>query len=435
MVFRHRAQPGVLISAVNSYAVTGLTAGTEYAFTVTASNGFGSGPASARSGTVVPFAGFTPFVPVRLLDTRSDHTTIDGQFNGIGLRDQGSTTMLTVAGRASIPVNAAAVVLNVTITQAQAPGYVTVYPCGAATPTASNVNYVVGSTIANAVVVKVGAAGQVCLFTQSAVHLVVDANGSFAAGASLTPLVPGRVLDSRSGQPTVDGQASGIGVRQAASVTQVQVGGRAGVPGNAAAVALNVTVTEAQDVGYATVYPCGSDAPLASNLNYVAGSTIANAAITKIGEGGKVCIYTQAPVHLIVDVDGFVPAAATITPMIPARVLDSRADHATADGIAGGIGVREPGSVTVVQIAGRATVPTTSSAVVLNVTVTESSAPGYVTVYPCGGDPPTASNINYSVGATIANAVITPLGADGTVCIFTQSATQLVADVDAYITG
>ncbi len=428
-------QPGVMVANVTSYVMTGLTVGATYTFTVAATNAAGSSPPSAPSAAVVPFSGFTSFVPARLLETRPERNTIDGQFNGIGLRDPASTTALTVLGRGGISGDAAAVVLNVTVTEAQAPGYVTVYPCGGTVPTASNVNYVAGSTIPNAVVVKVGHNGQVCLFTQSAVHLVVDANGYFPAGASLTPLVPGRLLDSRPSQPTVDGQSSGIGVRPAGSVTQIPVSGRAGVPSDAAAVALNVTVSEAQDIGYITVYPCGTNPPVASNLNYVAGSTIANAAITKIGAGGMVCVYTQAPIQLIVDVNGFVPIAATLVPMVPARILDTRAGHSTADGLSNGIGTRDAGSVTVVQVTGRATVPLTATAVVLNVTVTESAAPGYVTVYPCGSDPPTASNLNYGIGTTIANAVITRLGADGTVCIFTQSATHLVADVNAFFTG
>lgn len=428
-------QPGLATGNVTSAGLTGLIAGTSYTFTVAATTAFGTGAASAPSGPVTPVVGFTSFVPTRLLDTRPDHTTVDGQFNGTGLREPASTTALTVLGRGGIAADAAAVVLNVTVTEAQAPGYVTAYPCGGDVPTASNVNYVLGSTIPNAVVVKVGANGQVCFFTQAAVHLVVDANGYFPAGSSLTPLVPGRLLDSRPGRPTFDGQASGAGVRPAGSITQIPVAGRAGVPADAAAVALNVTVTEAHDVGYITVYPCGSDAPLASNLNYTAGATIANAAVTKVGAGGMVCVYTQAPIHLVVDVNGFVPTGATLVPMIPARLLETRSGHSTADGLSNGIGKRDPGSVTVVNVAGRATIPAGASAVVLNVTVTESAAPGYATVYPCGGDPPTASNLNYGTGTTIANAVITRIGADGTVCIFTQSATHLIADVNAYFGG
>jgi hypothetical protein len=199
-------------------------------------------------------------------------------------------------------------VLNVTVTEAQAAGFVTVYPCGAARPTASNLNYVAGSTIANEVIVKVGDGGQVCLFTQSATHLVVDVAGYFPVGSSLSSLVPARLLESRAGLSTIDGGFNGVGVRGAGTVTSLPVLGRGGVGGDAAAVVLNVTVTEAQAAGFVTVYPCGAARPTASNLNYVAGSTIANEVIVKVGDGGQVCLFTQSATHLVVDVAGYFPA-------------------------------------------------------------------------------------------------------------------------------
>jgi hypothetical protein len=85
---------------------------------------------------------------------------------------------------------------------------------------------------------------------------------------------------------------------------ELQVGGRGGVAADAKAVALNVTVTEASDAGFVTVFPCGVAIPTASNLNFVAGGTVANAVITKVGTGGKVCLFANRTTHLIVDVNG-----------------------------------------------------------------------------------------------------------------------------------
>ncbi len=118
-------------------------------------------------------------------------------------------------------------------------------------------------------------------------------------------LVPGRLLDSRLGGSTADHQFEGIGVRVAGSTTELLVAGRGGVPGDALAVVLNVTVTGAQGGGYVTVYPCGEERPNSSNLNYVAGGTIPNLVITKIGTDGKVCIFTSAGVNLLADVSGY----------------------------------------------------------------------------------------------------------------------------------
>ena len=67
---------------------------------------------------------------------------------------------------------------------------------------------------------------------------------------------------------------------------QLDVTGVAGVPDDAMAVALNVTVTQPSVDGYLTVYPCGQAPPLASNLNFERGETIPNLVITKVGAGG-----------------------------------------------------------------------------------------------------------------------------------------------------
>jgi hypothetical protein len=70
------------------------------------------------------------------------------------------------------------------------------------------------------------------------------------------------------------------------------------------AVSLNVTVTDPESSGYLTVYPCGGDPPLTSNLNFVAGQTIANAVITPLN-GAYVCFYSSARVNLVVDINGW----------------------------------------------------------------------------------------------------------------------------------
>ncbi len=123
--------------------------------------------------------------------------------------------------------------------------------------------------------------------------------------ASYTSLVPGRLLESRPGATTADGQSQGIGLRPAGSVTELQVTGRSGVPEDASAAVLNVTVTGAKSDGFVTVWPCGTDKPNTSSLNFVAGQTIPNAVITKIGVGGKVCLSTTAATFLLADINGY----------------------------------------------------------------------------------------------------------------------------------
>ena len=69
---------------------------------------------------------------------------------------------------------------------------------------------------------------------------------------------------------------------------------------------LNVTAVGADGAGFATVYPCGSPRPLASNLNYN-GDTTTNLVSAKVGDGGRVCIYTQTSTHLVADRERVLP--------------------------------------------------------------------------------------------------------------------------------
>src|SRR5829696_8576036 len=168
------------------------------------------------------------------------YPTIDGQFSGIGSIGAGETISLEVTGRAGVPASGVgAVVLNVTVTNTTAPSYLTVFPSGQALPTASNLNFMAGQTVPNMVVSKVGDDGHVALFNLSgSVDVVVDVLGWFPTGTDYTAVTPERLLDTRPGYPTIDGQFSGIGKLGDAGELTVPVGGRADVPAAADAVVL-----------------------------------------------------------------------------------------------------------------------------------------------------------------------------------------------------
>lgn len=360
--------------------------------------------------------------PTRLLDTRVEQRRISA----------GGTIEIVAAGRNGVPDDASAVVLGVTATDAEAPGYVTVYPCGLDRPTVSNLNATPVAAISNTVVVAVGSDRRVCAFSSVGTDLVVDINAYVPHSSALRSVGPARLLDTRpdDGLTTIDGNDLGGGRRDPGSITELRVAGRAGVADDAATAVINVTVTDAAVAGFVTVFPCGSNAPLASNLNYVAGQTVANLAVAALGPGGRVCLLTSQAAHLVVDVAGYVPGWAAFEPLLPARLLETRSGLGTVDGRANDIGRRDAGSTTVVVVDGRGGVRGPASAIVLNVTVTEPEAAGYVTVYPCGGTRPVVSNVNYAAGQTIANAVIARLGEGGQVCLFTSQPTHLVVDVD-----
>ena len=118
-------------------------------------------------------------------------------------------------------------------------------------------------------------------------------------------------------------------------------------------------------------------------------------------------------------IDGYVtfalrrsPVGASFVPVSPVRLLDTR------------LGAR-PGAGGVVEVAA----PVGAGAVVLNVTGVDPLVAGFVTVWPCGEVRPTASNLNLSPGLVSPNLTITKVGANGKVCIYTQSGADLVADL------
>ncbi|TDT15128.1 ELWxxDGT repeat protein [Ilumatobacter fluminis] len=435
------ASPGGATCTTSSTVctVSGLTGGTSYTFTVRADNGRSVSPSSAASNAVVPTApeqpevpGFTPLSPARLLESRSGvgNVTVDGRFEGIGRVGAGSVTELVVAGRGGVPVGASAVSLNVTAVRPSAAGHLTVFPCGGAVPTASNVNYSAGVVVPNAVLSRVGAGGKVCVFSLAETDLIVDVNGAFESG--FASLSPARLLESRSGvgNVTVDGRFEGIGRVGAGSVTELVVAGRGGVPVGASAVSLNVTAVRPSAAGHLTVFPCGGAVPTASNVNYSAGVVVPNAVLSRVGAGGKVCVFSLAETDLIVDVNGaFESGFASLS---PARLLESRSGvgNVTVDGRFEGIGRVGAGSVTELVVAGRGGVPVGASAVSLNVTAVRPSAAGHLTVFPCGGAVPTASNVNYSAGVVVPNAVLSRVGAGGKVCVFSLAETDLIVDVN-----
>ncbi len=249
------------------------------------------------------------FIPVSV----DAAATVDGQFAELGLRGAGVTTAVVVANRGGVPGDARAVTLNVTSTGSLAGGYATVYPCGMPRPDTSNLNFAPGQTVANAVTAKVGVDGAVCIYNDAPTHLIVDVNGYYPSSANFGALDPARLLDTRRSS------IPGAGV-----TTAVVVANRGGVPGDARAVTLNVTSTGSLAGGYATVYPCGMPRPDTSNLNFAPGQTVANAVTAKVGVDGAVCIYNDAPTHLIVDVNGYYPSSANFGALDPARLLDTR---------------------------------------------------------------------------------------------------------------
>ena len=148
----------------------------------------------------------------------------------------------------------------------------------------------------------VGAAVAVTLGGSTVLHFALAAPGDVAP-TSFVPLPPTRILDTRPAPLNVGGYIGPMGTGE---VHTFQVTGVAGVAANASAVVMNVTVDKPTGPSYLTVFPAGSTQPTASNLNFVANTTIPNLVVVKIGAAGQVSVFNQSgKVHVIADVAGY----------------------------------------------------------------------------------------------------------------------------------
>ena len=245
-------------------------------------------------------------------------------------------------------------------------------------------------------------------------------------------LSPARLLDTRAGGSTVDGQGSGSGAIGAGRTVVVPVGGRGGIPTGAAAVVVNLTEASATAPGYLTLYPAGSARPGTSNLNFAANHLNAVEATVALGVSGGVAVYNAAGnVNAVMDVVGYYAGAAdtnpesVYNPQSPTRIVDTRNIAAIASGRYLWVDLSLP-----------------ATAVALNVTVTGPTGAGYVGVWPgAAPQPPSTSALNFAAGQTVANMAITRTASDAyngdasfSVGNFSAGSVNIIVDVVGFYT-
>jgi hypothetical protein len=211
---------------------------------------------------------------------------------------------LNVLNMGGVPSSlVSAVVVNLTVTQSQAGGYLTAYADGTPQPVASNLNFTAGQNIANLAVVPVGSDGAISLFNGSggSTQIIADISGYYLAGTpsgagTYTSLPPTRIMDTRAGAPVAAG-----------GTVSVHVTGGTIPTGGATAVVVNITVTRPQTFGFLTAYASGGSPPSVSNLNFVAAQTVAGLAMVPVGADGSIALFngSSGTTDFIVDITGY----------------------------------------------------------------------------------------------------------------------------------
>ena len=246
-----------------------------------------------------------------------------------------------------------------------------------------------------------------------------------ARGSGFLPVSPTRLLDTRNGTGVAQGQLG------AGGTLKLTIAGKAGLPTSTTSVVLNVTVTGGTAGSVLTVFPDGQALPTVSNLNFAAHQTVPNLVTVPVVDGAVDFHNLAGTVDVVADLDGYYTSdgGQVYHGVTPTRALDTR------NGTGAPVGPLGPGASMTLTVAGVAGVPANASAVIMNVTATGGSAGGFLTVYPSDATSvPTATNVNFSAGQTIANLVIVPVR-NGTVNIFNGFGTvDVVADITGYFT-
>jgi len=217
----------------------------------------------------------------------------------------------------------------------------------------------------------------------------------------------------------------------------LQVTGRGGIPASGvSAVVLNVRVTSPAGRGFVSVYGDGVPrSSTSSNLNFKPGQDVSNLVIAPVGANGKVAFYNGSggALQLFAEVSGYyVSGSPEVTgafgSLAPSRLLDTRSGLGAAK-----VPVAAHEAVKL-KVAGQGGVPTSGvSAVVLNVTVTGPTEPGFVSVTG-NGSATGSANVSFEAEQTVPNLVFAPVGDNGEVVLRNRSAgsVQLIADVSGY---
>ena len=408
-------------------------------------------------------------LPFRVADTRSGSGCAN--MSPEGSLGPHATAALTVRGAVacegtsgSVPPDAVAAVLNVTVADPADGGFLTLYPEGTARSITSTLNWAAGETISNSSTVVLGTSGAINIYNGSAgdTNVVVDIEGYYApAGSSngsghYQAMSPYRVCDTR---PTaisgLTDQCTGKALGPGATLV-VNVAGSGSVPlTGTAAVALNVTVVNPSSAGYITLYPDGFARPATSDMNFAAHDVIADQVTVEVGTKGSIEVYNSSgTTNIVVDVTGYFfnstmssTAGSLYSPVTPYRICDTRptatsglTDQCTGHTLQAGTSSQ----VITLQVAGNGGIPPSTSvtppvAVVMNVTVTGTTNSSYLTVYPAASSsvsPPVSSNVNWTNGMTIANQVIATVAPGGTIDLYNFSGSaNVVVDVLGYYTA
>lgn len=426
-------------------------------------------PVHAVACTLCGGGEFHPLDPVRIFDSRP--TSAINDVAPAGAKPLGSpdpaTFDIALLGQGGIPTtNVLAVVVNVTVTEPGASGYLEAYGTGARpADRTSIVNFAPNQTVPNVAIVRPGTDGKLTigLFGQSGTaNVVIDVFGWFSTsgytatdGARLIPMTPSRILDTRTGSNVNRTPAAALGPKETLTLPIL---GQNGIPfTGVTGVLLNVVGVTTEPGATATFLsvfpndlPAGQE-PTTSNLNLVAGNIKANLVFVPVGSDGKVRVFNhQGLTQVVADVVGYMQSVPAIPETRRGRVVPLSSPYRAFDtrlpqfgGAPLGPGMAEDWSFAEfsASVAIGPDAVGTQLAVIGNLTSASLTrrapsvpARSYLTVYPGAADRPLASTLNSVEGPPVPNMAVLTYGPSNTVQVYNNDGfTHYLFDASAVV--
>jgi hypothetical protein len=360
---------------------------------------------------------YHPVTPVRVLNT--------------GKIVARAATSIQVDQLPNVPADAAAVLLDITVHKGSTYGSAAAFQTdgddddeGAPAGLLGTLHWKKGQTVSNLVSVNIDDHDQgigVENNSTGTVEFLVDVVGyeTYSDGSYYHASAPVNVLHTASPVPARSSVAlstAGLGL-PATGVT---------------ALVMDVTASGQTAAGALTAYPGGTSRPAVSNVHWTFHQPTTNLVVVPV-VNGTIEFYNASDGHTSVSADlvGYYATTGSqwsFTPDSITRVVDTRSK----------VGVT---TSTPVPANGEITVPVSKistlnpSTVVLNVSVTDATRSGTITVWGDGTRPAT-TNISFQAGQTVSDRVVVPV-VDGQIHFVNHSSgtVAILADFNQYLTS
>lgn len=218
----------------------------------------------------------------------------------------GQTLKVNVpASRIGVPSGSAAVAISIVGINPDVNAYITAWPCGTTRPPAVTMNPKKGTTRQNFAIVKLNAAGELCLYTPTRVDMKVEVMGWFQSTNQqmMVPTTPTRLIDTRDIRPQMNLGTNGVRLRPGV-VRQITLAGDRGLPADATTLFVNVTIAAPAYNGSISFSNC-SAAPKVESITYQQMRNVSMGLQVQLSGTGSLCISSTQATHVIVDVVGW----------------------------------------------------------------------------------------------------------------------------------